>query len=183
MGINNKILKENSFDGAPAGGAGTSAYAPTLNTFSSPTVVQNPKNFHSSDANKEYSEKTKKYAEFSNTGSLEDDINSIFKKKHTPSPDDILSALQYELGRMITKDKTLAKQTVLSNIKKDPYYYRSLHMMNIDDKKMQVEETKKVIDAMIQERNKMRVFNEPLKDIMKEKMEEKKKRRFWSTNK
>jgi hypothetical protein len=68
-----------------------------------------------------------------------------------------MSALQYESGNMVKKDKTLAKQAVLKNLKSDPMYYRRLHMLNIDDEKMKVDETtvqktKKVLDQMIAER-------------------------------
>ena len=51
-----------------------------------------------------------------------------------------MSALQYELSNMVKKDKTIAKQTVLKNLKTDPHYYSRLNMLNIDDKKMKVDE-------------------------------------------
>ena len=82
-------------------------------------------------------------------------VDQLFKgKKQTPSPDEIMSALQYELSQMVKKDKAIAKQTVLKNLKTDPHYYSRLNMLNIDDKKMKVDEstfakTKAVLDEMI----------------------------------
>ena len=82
-------------------------------------------------------------------------VDQLFKgKKQTPSPDEIMSALQYELSQMVKKDKAIAKQTVLKNLKTDPHYYSKLNMLNIDDKNMKVDEstfskTKAVLDEMI----------------------------------
>ncbi len=96
---------------------------------------------------------------------LDPKVDQLFQKKQTPSPDEIMSALQYELGNMVKKDKFIAKQTVLKNIKNDPHYYSRLDMLNIDDKKMKVDETKSsnidtfsktkaVLDEMIESRKK-----------------------------
>ena len=84
-------------------------------------------------------------------------VDQLFQgKKQTPSPDEVMSAIQYELGNMVKKDKTIAKQQVLKNFRTDPHYYSRLNMLNIDDKKMKVDEdnstfskTKKVLDEMI----------------------------------
>jgi hypothetical protein len=95
-------------------------------------------------------------------------VDQLFQgKKQTPSPDEIMSALQYELSQMVKKDKAIAKQTVLKNMKEDPHYYSRLHMLNIDDKKMKVDETtfsktKAVLDEMIAEKQKsVAVANTP----------------------
>jgi hypothetical protein len=88
-------------------------------------------------------------------------VDQIFQKKQTPSPDEIMSALQYELSNMVKKDKTIAKQQVLKNLKTNPHYYSRLDMLNIDDDKMKVDEdnstfskTKAVLDEMIASRKK-----------------------------
>ena len=87
-------------------------------------------------------------------------VDQLFKgKKQTPSPDEIMSALQYELSNMVKKDKTIAKQQVLKNLKTDPHYYSRLNMLNIDDKNMKVDETtfsktKAVLDEMIANKRK-----------------------------
>jgi hypothetical protein len=91
---------------------------------------------------------------------FEPQVNQLFKKKITPSPDEILQGLQYELSNMIQKDKVVAKQTVLKNLKQDPTYYSRLGMLNINDKDMKVDEskestftkTKNLLDQMIMEK-------------------------------
>jgi hypothetical protein len=85
------------------------------------------------------------------------DVNKIFKKKQTPTPDEIMCGIQYELGKMTKKDKTIAKRMVLQNLKTNPHYYSELDMLNMNDKKMKVDEsqvskTKNVLDQMIAER-------------------------------
>jgi hypothetical protein len=95
---------------------------------------------------------------------LDPKVDQLFKgKEQTPSPDEVMSALQYELGNMVKKDKMIAKQTVIKNMKTDPHYYSRLDMLNIDDKKMKVDETvkestfsktKSVLDEMIAARKK-----------------------------
>ena len=113
---------------------------------------------------------------------LDPHVDQIFKKKDTPTPDEVMSAIQYELGNMVKKDKFIAKQTVLKNMKNDPHYYSRLDMLNIDDKKMKVDEsveettfskTKAVLDEMISQRQKkVATANTPeiaqiFKDLMK----------------
>jgi hypothetical protein len=102
----------------------------------------------------------------------DDDVNTLFKKKETPSPDEIMSALQYELGNMVKKDKAIAKRIILKNLKENPHHYSQLNMLNIDDEKMKVDEsqisrTKSVLDQMIAERQ-ARVTPVPpyVKDIL-----------------
>ena len=108
-------------------------------------------------------------------------VDKIFSKKNTPSPDEIMTGLQYELSQMVKKDKAIAKQTVLKNLKTDPQYYSRLDMLNIDDDKMKVDEsinnftkfsnTKNVLDKMVSERTEARsklMSNAPLDSIFKE---------------
>lgn len=95
---------------------------------------------------------------------LDPQVDQLFKnKKYTPTPDDIMSALQYELSNMVKKDKMIAKQTVLTNLKDNPQFYRNLDMLNIDDKKMKIPETvnedtfsktKAVLDEMVANKKK-----------------------------
>jgi hypothetical protein len=94
------------------------------------------------------------------------DVDIMFQKKQTPSPDEIMSALQYELGQMVKKDKAIAKRMVLKNLKDDPHYYSKLDMLNIDDKKMKVSETQlaktiAVLDEMIAAKQKKRIDPPP----------------------
>lgn len=92
------------------------------------------------------------------TKGLDKEVDKIFTKKITPTPDEILSALQWEMTQMVKKDKYIAKSIVLRNLKDDPKYYARLNMLNIDDDKMKVDEnttyskTKAVLDKMISDR-------------------------------
>jgi hypothetical protein len=106
-------------------------------------------------------------------------VDQLFNKQQTPSPDEIMSALQYELSQMVKKDKTIAKQIVLKNMRGDPHYYSNLDMLNIDDDKMKVDEavvkeqtklvdqstfekTKALLDSMVADRQKkIAVANTP----------------------
>ena len=68
--------------------------------------------------------------------------------------------INQELGNMVKKDKFIAKQTVIKNLKSNPHYYSRLNSLNIDDKDMKIDETtfektKKVVDEMVEERKKL----------------------------
>ena len=80
-------------------------------------------------------------------------VDRLFQKKDTPSPDEILVGLQYELGNQVKKDKYIAKQTVLKNLRKDPKYYSSLKSLNISDEDMTIDET-------IMKENKSKLVNQ-----------------------
>ena len=111
-------------------------------------------------------------------------VDQLFQKKQTPSPDELMSALQYELSNMVKKDKHIAKQQVLKHMKDDPHYYTNLDMLNIDDKKMKVDEnadstfskTKALLDQMVAERQKNRPvatspeLNQIFKDLTDKRM-------------
>ena len=172
-----KIVKENSFDGAPGGSAGSVGTAAGYGTYASPVVSQNNNAFATNTTtnyNKPISDPTQ------TTGSMDGDLNKLFNKKVTPTPDEVMSGMQYELGKMIKKDKRIAKASVIQNLKKDPKYYSSLGMLNINDKDMDVSETKKVLDEMLEQNSKKREpMNSAILDILKEKTEEKKNRRYW----
>ena len=188
-----KIVKENSFEGAPGGSSGTLNYQTPYGTPKDGNTVQNPDHF--ADSNKTVTHfvpntsqgsgavikalpkrPTEKSDQVQATPAKDDinqkpldptkefdpQVDQIFKqKKSTPSPDEIMSALQYELSNMVKKDKHIAKQQVLNNLKTDPQYYSRLNMLNIDDKKMKVDEnattvekTKAVLDQMIEAKQK-----------------------------
>jgi len=188
-----QIALENSFDGAPGGHSGTLNYAPPLNTHASPASTQYPDRFAQQSRNR---------ADQQTGGSaggkgpvddmpvqkkLDGDVDKIFSKKDTPTPDEISSAIQYELGRMISKNKGIAKQTVLANMKKDPHFYSNLHMLNIDDKKMKVDESidqkKKAINNIFQElvskREKKYEVKPELANLVQDMWRKKQERSMW----
>jgi hypothetical protein len=179
-------ISENNFEPAPSAGAGSVGGG--YGTYGGGNTVQDPDHFASSTFHKgnedssslaqmpERPDRKSSSGGVISPGAAADKVNSekpmnpadgfdkqvntLFQKKETPSPDDLMSALQYELNRMVKKDKTIAKQTVINNLKKDPKYYTNLDMLNIDDDKMKVDEsdnstftkTKNVLDEMIAQR-------------------------------
>lgn len=194
------LQKENSFDAAPGGSGGSLAYGPTMGTFASPSVSQNPAKFqhyppgidvqNSGNYDKSVS------VGMEVTSSFNKDVDQLFKKKVTPSPDQVLSAMQFEMGKQISKNKRLAKQVVLQNLKLDPLYYNKLSHLNIDEpsltkninenkdplikKEIQIKNTKELLNQMISEREKKYIPKNPaLDDVLKSMESTKKKRRSW----
>lgn len=130
-------VKENTFDMGIAGGTGAISTAPGWGTFASPEVSQNPANFATSDNNKALGSHSNTATGTPASGSaLDIDVDQIYSKGITPSPDEVMTGLKYEMQNMIKKDKARAKEIVLGNLKQDPHYYGKLHMWNIDDKDM-----------------------------------------------
>jgi hypothetical protein len=182
----NNNIRENSFDAAP-GGMGGSMGGNLLGTHSSPTVSQNPAQFHDSDNNK-YFDKNKSGQPdtrvHDDSGSLSKDVDQLFKAKEKPTIDDVTTGIQYELGNMIKKDKRIAKERVVDNMKKyGPKYYSGLGMLNINDKDMDVspvmQERINVLNQMIEDKKVKREalpLNDAIKDILKEKLDMKNQR-------
>ena len=123
-------IKESAFDGAPGGMNGAISYAPTYGTFASPSVSQNPNSFTSNNGNKALGCNSNTRQDVTNQADLNKDVDTIFSKKEKPSADDVISGLEFEMGRMVKKDKSKAKEIVLGNLKKDPHYYRNLNQLN-----------------------------------------------------
>ena len=150
-----KNISENSFEGGTAGTAGMVNYGQSYGTFGSPEVSQNPAQFPSSNKNKD--DKNKSLGNTSNTakdvpksGQIQQDVNAIYSKKKTPSPDSVVAGLKYEMGQQIKKDKAMAKQVVLDNLKKNPEYYSGMHMLNVSDIDLVSEQKNKLLDAIRQ---------------------------------
>lgn len=196
-------IKENNFEGSPGGTNGISNVQAGYGTFSSPEVSQNSSNFAHSDQNKAVNQFSNTRKEAPSTSSINHDLNAIYSKKDTPSPDEIVSGIQYEMGQQIKKDKYIAKQEVLKNLRKDPHYYSKLKMLNIDDESMvnnmseekkhpndgplreKVEAnhdaTKKIFEEMTVAKDQKFVVNSGIVDVMKEMWEVKRKRSAWKT--
>jgi hypothetical protein len=141
-----KPVKENSFDGAGGGSAGAVNYATGWGTFASPANAQYPDRFDQQTRNTAANQTggpaggQSVAADAPPEDAVQKGVEQIFQKKDTPTSDEVASGLQYEMGRMITKDKARAKEIVITNMRSDPHYYSNLHMLNIDDKKMKVDE-------------------------------------------
>ena len=201
-------VKENAFNAAPGGAAGAISYQAPYGTPSGPNQSQDPSHFDSSSRNKarnkSLGQRSNNAQDFAKPGEMAKDVDTIYAKKDTPTPDEIVTGIKYEMGRQNKKDKNGAKQIVLSNLKKDPHFYRDLKMMNIDDKSMvdnmtenrhpndapakpsvkpNIEETKKIFVEMARGHEKKYVVNSQICDVMKEMWAAKNARSAWRTQK
>jgi hypothetical protein len=192
-------IKENNFEPGVGGATGTANYQAPYGTHASPEVSQNPAHFDSSNRNKTVGSN-------SNTrkngpgGDLDQNLNAIYAKKDTPTPDEVVAGIKHEMGQQIKKDKAMAKQAVLANLKKDPKFYSGLKMLNITDddmvKNMQearhpndapartkvtpnVEVTKQIFAEMSKGKDQKYVVNSGISDVMKQMWEAKKQRSAW----
>lgn len=177
-----KTLKENSFDAAPGGMAGSINLQGGASFATQNSAYQDVGKFATHNYNKYYNPDTTGQLEPEKTdqsGSLDKSVDVLFNKKEKPTADDIITGIQYELQRMIKKDKRIAKERVIDNMKKyGPKYYSKLHMLNIDDKDMDVDavmqERKNVLDQMISEKSEKRKhlkINDAIQSILQEKMD------------
>lgn len=169
----NGNLQENSFDAAGGGMAGSLNVQPSLSGHSAPMITGYGKNGYF-DPNSTGQPDTRIT---DTSGSFDRDVEQIFTQKEKPTPDDILCGIEYELQNMVHKDKRIAKERVIDNIKKHgPKYYTKLNMMNIDDKEMQpdtmFQETVNVLNKMISEKNEKRSplkLNSAIQEILSDK--------------
>jgi hypothetical protein len=200
-------VKENAFDAAPGGTNGTVSYQAPYGTPAGPNQTQDPDHFESSNKNKARNQslgnRSNNAQRVPQPGDMAKDVNAIYAKRDTPTPDEIVSGIKFEMGQQTKKDKNMAKQTVLTNLKKDPHFYRDLKMLNISDKDMvdnmtesrhpndapakpavkpNIEETKKIFAEMAKGHEKKYVVNSQICDVMKEMWEAKKQRSSWKTS-
>jgi hypothetical protein len=172
-------IKENSFDTAQAGSAGAVSYGTGFGTFSSPDVSQNSAAFVGS---KSLGPNSNTALDAPASGSqLDAAVDQIYSKSVTPSPDEVMTGLKYELAQMIKKDKQRAKEIVLNNLKQDPHYYGKLGMLNINDKEMMkvnppqgpsdqdhLSETVRILNQMIEAKGKKAETPQSFKDALKD---------------
>ena len=95
-------------------------------TFTGPNVVQDPSKFGTTmDTHK------KSITPYSPDNAW-DYVKDVEQIKDKVTPDEVICGIKYELHKMVLKDKNIAKQIVVQNLKKDPKYYSKLHMMGIE---------------------------------------------------
>lgn len=171
------ILKENAFDAAPGGTSGIVNYQTPVGTHSSPSNYQDTT---TNSFNKYYDGNVTGQTDThvtNDSGSFDKDVERLFQDKEKPTIDDVMAGIQYELQNMIKKDKRIAKERVVDNLKKfGPKYYTKLHMLNIDDTDMTtgIKETVNVLNKMVaekQEKRKDLKLNDAIQDILREKRE------------
>jgi hypothetical protein len=196
-------VKENEFSPAGGGATGTLNYQAPYGTHSSPEVSQNPAQFDSSNRNKAVGNTGNTRKNGPDRDSMKADINALYAgKKETPTPDEIITGIKFEMSQQIKQDKAMAKEAVLKNLKKDPKFYSGLKMMNITDddmvKNMQearhpndapartkvtpnIEVTKQIFAEMSKGKDQKYVVNSGISDVMKQMWEAKKQRSSWKT--
>lgn len=193
-------IKENNFEPAGGGSNGTLNYGTGYGTPN--YASQDPAHFESSDNNKAVNQNSNTTKDTPNSGSMGANIDALYKgKKETPSPDDAIAGIKYELGQQIKKDKRKAKEIVVANLRKNPKFYSELHQLNITDRDMvdnmteqkqhpndrpagfkltvNVAETKKIFSEMACQRDNKFVINADLVNVMDQMWDEKKARNSW----
>lgn len=129
------------------GGLGTTG----VDTISSPDISQSPEKFKYPQTAASASDITTPTPDqYDNTSpqgreDFESDVDAI---KNVVTPDEVLTGMQYELKKMVFKRKDVAKQLVVSNLKKDPKFYSKLHMMQVDENGVRKEAINDIIREM-----------------------------------
>jgi hypothetical protein len=121
------FFKEYNMSQVPVGGQ--PSISGQSGTYASPDVTQNPGSFPADSSNVNI------------VPPVDQDIKSKidpeqYKKdvedvKTKVTPDDIIQGMQYELKKQIYKNKMVAKETVVQNLKENPRYYRDLGMLGM----------------------------------------------------
>jgi hypothetical protein len=178
------FFKENNMSQVPIGGLST---VPGYGTFASPDVKQNPGSFPADSSNVNIMPPTDQDIKSKiDPAQYEKDVEVV---KTKVSPDDVRTGMEYELKKMVFKNKMVAKETVVQNLKKNPRFYRDLGMMGMSDDMMnedkRTEEIVKIMKGMAsaytgRDKVEQKYGNfEAIKKLMEEKIEEKKKRRNY----
>lgn len=160
--------------GLPFAQGGAVSGASNWDTFSSPDVSQDPNHFGTlidkSKITASPQDSMSKIAPFGPyTGQNPHDyVNDVDKIKYKVTPDEVIMGIDYEMKKLVLKDKQVAKQNVVNNLKKDRQYYSKLHMMDIDD-----EPEKEPEDFRTPQ-------EKAIAEIMRDLHEKKKQRRNWS---
>jgi len=121
------FFKEYNMSQVPIGGQ--PSISGQSGTYASPDVTQNPGSFPADSSNVnvvppvDQDIKSKIDPE-----QYQKDVEDI---KGKVTPDDIIQGMQYELKKQIYKNKMVAKQTVVQNLKENPRYYRDLGMLGM----------------------------------------------------
>lgn len=180
------FFKENNMSQVPIGGQ--SPLSGQSGTYASPDVTQNPGSFPSDSSNVNIVPPVDQDVKSKiDPDQYKKDVDDI---KNKVTPDDIIQGIEYELKKQIYKNKMVAKETVVQNLKKNPRFYRDLDMLTGGPEMMkennQKEEIAKIIQNMaVESKGRERVEQkygnfDAIKKLMDEKWEEKKKRRNYN---
>jgi hypothetical protein len=139
-------LGDRMMQGLPYGQGGAVSGASDVSTFDSPDVSQDPSNFGTlTDKSKITADAKDSMSKISPFGPYtgqnpKDYVGDVEKIKYKVTPDEIIMGIDYEMKKLVLKDKQVAKQNVVNNLKKDHQYYSKLHMLDITDEPEKSEE-------------------------------------------
>lgn len=167
--------------GLPYGQGGAVTGASSLDTFSSPDVSQDPNHFGTlTDKSKitanakDSMEKISPFGPYTGQ-SPQDFVKDVNNIKYKVTPDEVITGIDYEMKKLVLKDKQVAKQNVVNNLKKDPQYYSKLHMLSITDEEPKTNEEPK--EQPIDYRTPQ---EKAIAEIMRNLRQDKINRRNWS---
>jgi hypothetical protein len=168
-------LGDRMMQGLPYGQGGAVSGASDVSTFDSPDVSQDPNNFGTltdkskiTVSAKDSMSKVTPFGPYTGQNPR-DYVGDVEKIKYKVTPDEVIMGIDYEMKKLVLKDKQVAKQNVVNSLKNDPQYYSKLHMLDIEDG----EEKKEPEDFRTPQ-------EKAIAEIMRDLHEKKKQRRNWS---
>ena len=171
-------LGDRMMQGLPFAQGGAVSGASDVSTFTSPDVSQDPSNFGTltdkskiTVSSKDSMSKVTPFGPYTGQNPR-DYVGDVEKIKYKVTPDEIIMGIDYEMKRLVLKDKQIAKQNVVNNLKNDHQYYSKLHMLDIDDG-----EEKNKSDEVPDYRTPQ---EKAIAEIIRDLHEKKKQRRNWS---
>ena len=128
-------LGDRMMQGLPFGQGGAVSGASNLETFSSPDVTQDPSKFGTlSDKSNLTAPETQAavtpFGPFTNQNPW-DYVRDVEQIKYKVTPDEVITGMDYEMKKLVLKDRQVARTNVVKNLKKDPKYYSKLHMLGV----------------------------------------------------
>lgn len=128
-------LGDRMMQGLPFGQGGAVSGVSNLDTFSSPDVTQDPSKFGtlSDKSNLTVPETQAAVTPFGPyTGQNPwDYVRGVEQIKYKVTPDEVITGMDYEMKKLVLKDRQVARTNVVKNLKKDPKYYSKLHMLGV----------------------------------------------------
>ncbi len=139
-------LGDRMMQGLPFAQGGAVSGASDLSTFASPDVSQDPNHFGTltdkskiTVSAKDSMSKVTPFGPYTGQNPR-DYVGDVEQIKYKVTPDEVIMGIDYEMKKLVLKDKQVAKQNVVNNLKKDPQYYSKLHMLDITDEPEKSEE-------------------------------------------
>lgn len=121
------FFKEYNMSQIPIGGQ--PSISGQSGTYASPDVTQNPGSFPADSSNVNVVPPTDQNIKSKiDPEQYQKDVEEV---KTKVTSDDIVQGMQYELKKQIYKNKMVAKETVVQNLKSNPRYYRDLGMLDM----------------------------------------------------